>query len=150
MDYSSITTLKSFLVVMSGFCAWPPNNWIMWFVWGAVYVKTNNSVNISFTRQCVVSWRQSCQVALVLRRQILTKTNNFNRGDKFNWSDKFEVICQLRRKISAELGPRDQLSWNQLPIDQLPTESTPIKSTSHEINCNIIRAILKFHPRGNK
>ena len=42
-----------------------------------------------------------------------------------------------------ELGPRDQL-----PIDQLPTGSTPITSTSHEINCNIIRGILKFHPRG--
>ena len=47
-----------------------------------------------------------------------------------------------------ELGPRDQLPLNQLPIDQLPTGSTPIKSTSHEINCNIIRGILKFHPRG--
>jgi len=52
-----------------------------------------------------------------------------------------------------ELGPRDQLSrdqlpLNQLPIDQLPTGSTPIKSTSHEINYNIIRGILKFYPRG--
>ena len=43
-----------------------------------------------------------------------------------------------------ELGPRDQLPLNQLPIDQLPTGSTPIKSTSHEINCNIIRAYLNF------
>jgi len=85
------------------FCAWPPNNWIMWSVWGAVCVKTNNSVNVSFTRQCAVSWRQSCQAALVLRRQISAKANNFNRGDEFNWSDKFELVCQLRRRISAGL-----------------------------------------------
>ena len=64
----------------------PNSLWVFsCIVWGAVCVKTNNSVD-GFTRRCAFSWRRFCQAALVLRRlrrRISTETTNFNGGDEF-------------------------------------------------------------------
>ena len=106
-------------------------------------------------QSCLV---RECRELEIDKEQHLVKCSEkapliLNVAKNVGWSWLWDLAPELGFEGCVELGPRDQLSrnqlpLNQLPIDQLPTESTPIKSTSHEINCNIIRGILKFYPRG--